>query len=88
MGIAQLDSYILIYEGSITCFTIVVLYNYCGIILYYAHISTVYYDTNLLSAVQTQDMGNLKREYGMLDKDRSGPFKSSQGEFVINRAFL
>ena len=85
MGIARLDSYTLIYEGSITCFTIVVLYNYCG--LFYVMpiiISTVYYDTNLLSAVQTQDMGNLKREYGMLDKDRSGPFKSSQGELVIN----
>ncbi len=74
MGIAQLDSYTLIYEGSITCFTIVQL---LWIILYYSHISTVYntQDTNLLSAVQTQDMGNLKREYGMLDKDRSGPFK-------------
>ena len=49
MGIAQLE---LIYEGLITCFTIVVLYNYCG--LFYVMPSTVYYDTNLLSAVQTQ----------------------------------
>ncbi len=77
-------------------FTIVQL---LWIILYYSHISTVYYDTKdtKIQKIQTyyqqfkhrtQDMGNLKREYGMLDKDRSGPFKSSQGELVINQAFL
>ena len=63
-------------------------YTIIAALFYIMPISTVYYDTNLLSAVQTQDMGNLKREYGMLDKDRSGPFKSSQGELVINRAFM